>query len=196
MEDKFEQLKNTWKEAKKEQQPVDSAAMLRTVQKNHNASKRAHLGNVLILLITVLGLIAFFYFVAPMQETFSRVGIVLMVGGLIVRIIIELVSHRKAVQIDYSSNSSRSAKQAQEFYTYRKKIHGPITFVIIALYTIGFYSLTPEFSKYFSTFWMWMMDGSYLLIGVLLFLGIRKGVVREMRDLKRISDLQNSLNKS
>lgn len=196
MEDKFEQLKNTWKEARKEQPSIDSSAMLRTILKNHASSKRAHLMNVLILFITVLGLTAFFYFVAPMQETLSRVGIGLMVGGLIVRIIIELVSHQKARQIDYSTNSSLSAKQAQEFFAYRKKIHGPVTFIIVALYTIGFYSLTPEFSNYFSPLWMWIIDGSYLLIGVLLFLGIRKGIVREIRDLKRIGDLQNALNES
>ena len=69
-----------------------------------------------------------------------------------------------------------------------------MTFTIIALYTIGFYSLTPEFANYFDTFWMWMMDGSYLVIGVVLFLVIRKGVVQEMRDLRRINELQNTLN--
>lgn len=196
MEDKFEQLKNTWKEARKEQPSIDSSAMLRTILKHHASSRRAHVMNVLILGITVLGLTAFFYFVAPMQEPLSRVGIGLMVGGLIVRIIIELVSHQKARQMDYSTNSSLSAKQAQEFFAYRKKIHGPITFVIVTFYTVGFYSLTPEFSNYFSTFWMWMMDGSYLVIGIVLFLGIRKGILQEIRDLKRIRDLQNTLNES
>ena len=194
MEDHFEQLKTTWQEAQKEQQPGDSSDMLRTILKNHASSKRAHLMNVLILLITVLGLVAFFYFLAPMQETLSRVGIALMIGGLLVRIGIELLSHQKARQIDYSSSSSQSASQARAFFAYRKRIHGPVTFTIVALYTIGFYSLTPEFANYFDTFWMWMMDGSYLVIGGVLFMVIRKGVVREMRDLRRISELQNALN--
>ncbi len=193
MEDKFEELKNTWQEAKKGQQSVDSADMLQAILKNHNRSKRAHLGNVLVLSIVVVGLCAFFYFLAPLQDVMSRIGIGLMIGGLIIRIIIELVSHRKAKQIDYSVKSSESARQAHEFYDYRKKIHGPITITIIALYTIGFYSLSPEFSRYFTTFWMWMMDGSYVVIGLLLFLGIRRGVVQEMRDLKRISELQKGL---
>ena len=193
MEDQFEQFKNTWQEAKKEQPSVDSGKMLNTILKHHANSKRAHLMTLLILSFTALGLMAFFYFLAPMQETLSRIGIVLMIGGLIVRIVIEWVSHQKAARIDYSTDSSLSATQAQAFLGYRKKIHGPVTFTIVALYTIGFYLLTPEFSDHFSTFWMWMLDGSYLVIGVVLFLVIRQGVVREMKDLQRISDLQDAL---
>jgi len=196
MKDNFDQLKNSWQEVKKGQLSTDSTTMLQSILKHQAASKHTHLMNILILSITVIGLMAFFYFLAPMQETLSRVGIVLMIGGLLVRIIIELVSHRKAGQIDYSKNSSFSAKQTSDFFSYRKKIHGPVTFIIITLYTIGFYSLTPEFSNYFSTFWLWMMDGSYLIIGIILFLVIRKGVVQEMKDLQRINDLQSSLNQS
>lgn len=196
MEDKFDQLKDSWREAKKAQQPFDSNTMLQTILANHNKSRRFHIMNSLILGIVVLGLCAFFYFLAPMQETLSRIGIGLMIGGLIVRIVIELVSHQKASRIDYAAASGESAGQAREFYAYRKKIHGPFTISIIALYTIGFYSLTPEFSTYFSTFWMWMMDGSYLVIGVVLFVGIRKGVLEEMRDLERIIEIQKALSES
>ncbi|MEM9329439.1 MAG: hypothetical protein AAGA85_27510 [Bacteroidota bacterium] len=196
MKDPFEQLKSTWQEAKKEQTAADSSAMLQTILRHHGNSKRAHLMTILILSITALGLMAFFYYLAPLQTTLSRIGIGLMTGGLIVRIVIELVSHQKSIRIDYASNSNRSAKQAQAFYHYRKKIHGPVTLIIVALYTIGFYLLTPEFSNYFSTFWMWMIDGSYLVIGTVLFLGIRQGVVKEMQDLQRIYDLQDALNEA
>ncbi|HCX21192.1 MAG: hypothetical protein CMB80_15435 [Flammeovirgaceae bacterium] len=196
MEDNFDQLKDSWKAAKKEHSAPDSITMLKTVVENHNKSKKAHIWNAAILSSVVIGLLAFFYFLAPMQDTLSRIGIALMIGGLIVRIVIELISHQKASGINYAASSEESAGQAKDFYNYRKKIHGPVTAIIIALYTIGFYSLTPEFSRYFSTFWMWMMDGSYLVIGIILFVGIRKGVVQEMRDLKRINEIQSAINES
>jgi len=196
MEDNFDHLKNSWKAAKKAHQTTESRLMLQVVINNHNKSKRAHLMNSLILGFVVIGLAAFFYFLAPMQETLSRTGIGLMIGGLIVRIIIELVSHQKARGINYGATSTESTIQAQKFYTYRKKIHGPITISIIALYTMGFYALTPEFSRYFSTYWMWMIDGSYLVIGTVLFFVIRKGVVQEMRDLGRITEIQHSMSES
>ncbi|WP_258100809.1 hypothetical protein [Marinoscillum pacificum] len=196
MEDNFDQLKNSWKAAKQEHPTPSKPDMLQTVKANYSKSKTAHIWNAIILGLVFIGLAAFFYFVAPMQEILSRIGIGLMIGGLIVRIIIELVSHQKANNIDYAAASNESAEQARNFYAYRKKIHGPVTITIIALYTIGFYALTPEFSKYFSTFWMWMMDGSYLVIGVVLFVIIRRGVVQEMRDLKQITELQNSLSEA
>lgn len=194
MEDKFDQLKNSWKEAKEGQSSVgNSSDMLKVARENHNKSKKAQIGNVIVLSLVVIGLCAFFYFLAPLQETLSRIGIGLMIGGLLVRIIIELVSYQKASKIDYSSSSTDTMQQAQTFYNYRKRIHGPVTITIIALYTIVFYALTPEFSKYFDTFWMWMIDGSYVIIAIILFLGIRKGVVQEMKDLKQINELQQSL---
>lgn len=194
MEDKFAQLQNSWNEAKKANPSAPNAEnVLKIASKKHADSKKAHLMNVLTLVMVVLGLSAFFYLLAPMQDTLSRVGIGLMIGGLIIRIIIELISHRKAQSIDYSTSSKNSTHQALAFYNYRKKIHGPVTLTIIGLYTIGFYALTPEFSRYFSTFWMWMMDGSYVIIMVILFIIIRKGVVREMRDLAKIKDLELGL---
>ena len=194
MEDKFDQLKNSWKEAKEGQSNTgNSSDMLKVARENHSKSKKAQIGNVIVLSLVVIGLCAFFYFLAPLQETLSRIGIGLMIGGLLVRIIIELVSYQKASKIDYSSSSTDTTQQAQTFYNYRKRIHGPVTITIIALYTIGFYALTPEFSKYFDTFWMWMIDGSYVIIAIILFVGIRKGVVQEMKDLKQINELQQSL---
>lgn len=190
MTDPFDQLKTSWKEVQRGLQPADSSAMLQLVKDNYNKSKQAHIWNASILIVVVIGLAAFFYFVAPMQELLSRIGIGLMVGGLIIRIIIELISHRKASRIDYAATSKRSTNQTQEFYTYRKRIHGPVTLSIIALYSIGFYVLTPEFSLYLPTFWLWVMDIGYLFIGLVLFWVIRKGVVAEMNYWKQLTNLQ------
>lgn len=196
MKDNFDELKKSWESAKKDHPTSTREQMLETVLKNHDRSQKAHIGNGSILSVVVIGLVAFFYYLAPLQETLSRVGIGLMIGGLIVRVIIEVISYRKAGRINYSATSGESVEQARSFYLYRKEIHGPVTISIVVFYTIGFYVLTPEFSDHFSTFWMWMMDGSYLVIGIVLFLGIRKGVVQEMRDLQRITEIQDSMNES
>jgi len=170
--------------------------MLQVVLNNQDASKRAHFLNAFFLSLLAIGLCLFFYFLAPLQDTLSKVGIELMIGGIIVRIVIEMVSHKKASSIDFSNNSSLSAQQAKAFLAYRNRIHGPVTIIIVCLYTIGFYMLTPEFSRYFSTFWMWMMDGSYLIVGLIPFLLIRKGVQKELRMLEQINDLLGELEES
>ena len=196
MEDNFNELKENWKSAKEGHQSTNQEQMLQTVLSNRDKSKKAHIGNSLVLIFVVLGLVAFFYYLAPMQEALSRVGIALMIGGLLLRIIIEFISYQKGNRVDYAAASEQSVEQARQFYTYRKRIHGPVTIGIIALYSVGFYALTPEFSKYFSSFWMWMMDGSYLVIGFTLFIMLRKGVLQEMRDLQRITTIHESMQES
>lgn len=196
MQDKFDQLKNAWQEAKQSQPSANSEDMLATIKNNHRLSRSSHLGNVLVLTATLLGLIAFFYYLAPMEDTLSRTGIALMLGGLLLRILIELVSHSKSSQLDYGLESNRSVKQAEDFYSYRQKIHGPVTIIIVCLYTVGFYALSPEFSRYLSATWLWIFNLSYIPIGVVLFFVIRKGIVREMNSLRQLIDLQRSMSES
>lgn len=194
MNSPFEDLKQSWNEARQTRSSDrDGDAMLRLILKNKGAALRAHVWNAGTLAILAIGLSLFFYYLAPLQDTLSRAGIVLMIGGVLVRIGIEVASHRKARSIDFTHSSNLSAKQAKDFLSYRRRIHGPITFTIIALYTIGFYALTPEFSRHFSTFWMIMMDGSYLVAGLIPFLLVRKGVQQELQRLREIKDLLEEL---
>lgn len=192
--DNFESLKSAWKGSKREaQSDMNAIDMQRLVMQNHNHSKQFHLGNVAVLTVVCIGISLFFYFLAPMQETISRVGIVLMVGGLIVRIVIELVSHRKADSIEFNVDTKTTALQASKFYAWRKRIHGPVTIIIVLLYSLGFYLLTPEFLDYLPQFWVIVMDIGYVVIAVVLTLVINTGIKKEMAALKEIMEIRAQL---
>lgn len=189
----FENVKEAWKDSKKKHPSTSNADdIFKKAKRNYKGARKQHLLNILILALTCVGLTAFFYFVAPLQEMLSRVGIALMIGGLIIRILIETHSYQKAHSINYNVTLLQSANQATSFYQWRKTIHGPVTFTIVALYTIGFYILTPEFSRYLSLPWVIAMDTSYLVLAVVLFFQIRKGVVKEMEHLKVLIDIQDN----
>ncbi|UII33849.1 hypothetical protein LVD17_08480 [Fulvivirga ulvae] len=192
--DNFESLKSVWKDGKQDA-PTGMAAidMQRLVMQNHSKSKKFHMGNVAILTVVCAGISLFFYFVAPMQEVISRLGIVLMVGGLIVRIIIELVSHRKADQIEFNADTKTTAFQASKFYAWRKRIHGPITITIVLLYSLGFYLLTPEFLAYLPKFWVIVMDIGYVVMAAVLTIVINTGINKEMAALKEITEIRTQL---
>lgn len=192
--DSFESLKSAWKDSKQDASADMTAIdMQRLAIQNHNKSKKFHLGNVAILTLVCIGIGLFFYFVAPMQEIISRLGIVLMVGGLIVRIIIELISHRKADQIEFNVDTKTTALQASKFYAWRKRIHGPVTITIVLLYSLGFYLLTPEFLDHLPKFWVIVMDIGYVGIAVVLTLIISTGIKKEMAALREIMDVRSKL---
>jgi hypothetical protein len=59
-------------------------------------------------------------------------------------------------------------------------MNGPVTVSIVILYSIGFYLLTPEFSLYFSTSMMVLIDLSYIIAAVIFISSIMKAVKKEM----------------
>ncbi|MBL6446155.1 hypothetical protein JMN32_07540 [Fulvivirga sp. 29W222] len=192
--DNFESLQSAWKDSKQDAHAGMTAKdMQHFAMQNHSKSKKFHLGNVAILALVCIGISLFFYFIAPMQEAISRLGIVLMVGGLVVRIVIELVSHRKADQIEFNVDTKTTALQASKFYNWRKRIHGPVTVTIVSLYSLGFYLLTPEFLDYIPKFWVVIMDIGYVIIAVILTIVIYTGIKKEMAALREIKDIRSEL---
>ncbi|MTI21465.1 hypothetical protein E1176_10590 [Fulvivirga sp. RKSG066] len=193
----MEDLKNIWQKGRQHisaSKPADE--MLKDAQKLARKNKMAHLGNALILCAVVVMLLLFFTYLAPFENRLSHAGVLLMVGGLVVRITIEIVSMIKLGKLDLTLEPKTSMDQALKFYNFRKLIHGPFTYIIIALYTIGFYMLTPEWSLYFSTWTMLLIDGSYVIIAIILIWQIRKGVIEEMNNYKKLAGIYNDMQES
>lgn len=190
MSDPLDQLKNDWNEAKStSKQGATASEIIVSAQKKMKSVTYSHYGNILVLTLTLIMISAFFYYITPFQDLLSKIGVALMVGGLAIRIFIELYSAGRSKQIDLSETTSNMNSASLAFYQYRKRIHGPVTITILAAYSIGFYMLSPEFSKYFTTTQMILMDGSYVVIAVVLIYVIRKGISDEMRQLKEVTEL-------
>ena len=152
-----------------------------------------HYGNIAILTLTLLVISLFFYYIMSFQKWTSIVGAMLMMGGLALRIIIEIVSSYQSKRIELLQDVSQTTEAAIAFYTFRKKIHGPVTITIVALYMIGFYLLTPEFSEYFSFNILLLMDVSFLIGAIILIWLIRKGIKKEMEQLLGLTYLNEQL---
>ena len=116
-----------------------------------------------------------------------------MISGLVFRIFIEVISIYKARQINNLDNTLKTTENTINFHQFRKTIHIVIAPIIIVLYTIGFYMITPEFSLYIEYWNLVLIDISYLIIGIILFIVIRKGVKKEMQKLTDIMELKNDI---
>ncbi|HET9054650.1 MAG TPA: hypothetical protein VFM90_10775 [Cyclobacteriaceae bacterium] len=185
-----------WQQVKAKNQT--SVAPNLTEVKNQAAAKKksalwAHYGNAGVLTLTVLMLIFYFYYLYNFQDVLSNLGINLMIGGLIIRILIELYSAFRSRTINVSDTAAQSLQSSDAFHEFRKRIHGPVTIIIFALYFVGFYMLTPEFSRYISFTWMVIMDVGALVVAAILILFIRKGIRQELKDLEKMVELQRSL---
>ncbi|WP_298313173.1 hypothetical protein [uncultured Aquimarina sp.] len=195
MNNEFETLQNQWKKDKGniESASNDAEEIFSSIKKKKSWSTRFHYGNILVLSIVLIGIIAFFYFVAPVKELLSRVGVGLMVGGLLIRIIIEVISVSKAKKINMVNDALQTTNDTITFYNFRKTIHGPVTIGIIGLYTIGFYMITPEFSLYFETWQMILIDVSYIIGAIIPFLAVRKNIKKEIKILLEIIQLKKKM---
>ncbi|WP_299261153.1 hypothetical protein [uncultured Aquimarina sp.] len=195
MNNEFEALQNQWQKDKSgiESAPYDMEDLFSSIRKKKSWSTRFHYGNILVLSIVLIGIITFFYFVAPVQELLSRVGVGLMVGGLLVRIIIEIISVSKAKKINMLDDALQTTNDTISFYNFRKTIHGPVTIGIIALYTIGFYIITPEFSLYFETWQIILIDVSYIIGAIIPFVAVRKNIKKEIKILLEIIELKKKM---
>ena len=195
MTNQDDDLKDLWRSAK-ESVPKDSAdinSVIGLAETKKSNTVRFQIINILILTATMVVIAAFFRYVAPLRELLSHIGITLMIGGLAARITIELYSIYLSSKVDLSETALKTTDQVFRFYRFRKVIHSPVTITIVALYTIGFYLLTPEFSRYFSLPMMALIDGSYVVGAIVLIWQIRKGIRKEMLDLKDIHDIQTNL---
>ena len=195
MNSEFNKLQSGWESNKKEMNLSNDGldVMYLKIREKEKENYFFYYGTIAILLTTLIVISLFFYYLAPVKETLSRIGVALMISGLMFRIIVEMISIYKAKQINNIDNILKTTENSFNFHAFRKTIHQIIAPIIIVLYTIGFYIITPEFSLYIKFWNLVLMDVSYVIIAIILFLIIRKGVHKEMQKLTDILDLKKDI---
>ncbi len=195
MSSDFKELQSKWENNKNSlaTSTTNFDGLYAKIKRKEKENYFFYYGTIIILSITLIVISLFFYYVAPVKEMLSRIGAGLMVIGLIFRIFIEIISIYKAKQINKLDNTLKTVENSINFHQFRKTIHQVIAPIIIALYTIGFYMITPEFSLYMKFWNIVLMDISYIIIGIILFVLIRKGVKKEMEKLTDIMKLKKEI---
>ncbi|MGB3851886.1 MAG: hypothetical protein WA958_18095 [Tunicatimonas sp.] len=190
------ELHQLWQQAKQTHRAAlpDATSLINRAKAHQRHTRNFHFGNMAVLSATVAGLLVFFRYVAPLQTTLSHLGIGLMIGGLLLRILIEGYSVVRSARINLSANAQQATSDALTFLRFRKVVHGWVTIAIVLLYSLGFYLLTPEFSQYFSLPWMILIDGSYLVGAAVLIILIRRGIKREMTALAELVAIKQDMN--
>ncbi|QKX06671.1 hypothetical protein HN014_17700 [Aquimarina sp. TRL1] len=191
----FEELQNSWESSKKEITSSDDSLnnLYASIKKKEKENFFFYYGTISILTITLIVISLFFYYVAPVKELLSKIGASLMIIGLLFRILVEVISIYKAKQINSLDKTLQQTENSIVFHQFRKTIHQVVAPVIIVLYTLGFYMITPEFSRYISFWNLVFIDVSYVIMGSILFVLIRRGVKKEMKIIEEIIALKNEI---
>lgn len=195
MNNDFKNLQTKWENNKSsiEVPATNLDSLYKKIKRKEKENYFFYYGTISILLITLIVISLFFYYLAPVKEVLSKIGVGFMILGLVFRIGIEVISIYKARRINVLDNSLKTANNSIKFHRFRKTIHQVIAPIIIALYTIGFFMITPEFSVYMELWNIILIDISYVVIGVILFIVIKKGVTKEMQKLSDIVQLKNEI---
>ncbi len=181
----FEELVSNWKN-QPEIQPTDKGfqEVLNRLQKIKNKQR---ITNV-ILGVTAVILVIFFFFISGFSNQQVILGISVMIGSLLVRISLEVLSIRKLRKMNALSSSTDFRKDLIKYYKERKWVHFLWTPLLILAYVIGFLILLPLFKANLSSgFYTYILVSG---IASLIFLSvfIAKHILGEIGNLKRLNE--------
>ena len=190
MNTELDDLKALWAESKQQKTlPSNMEEIILLSQKKMRSTVQSQWATVIILTLTLLGISAFFKYVAGFQQTLSFIGVGLMTGGLVIRILLEMISIYRSKQIGLAQSALQSNLDLLSYGRFRNLMNGPVTITILILYSIGFYMLSPEFGLYFSPLMMGLLNLSYVPAALIFTWFIRKAIQKErmlMEDILRI----------
>ncbi|WP_299626191.1 hypothetical protein [uncultured Tenacibaculum sp.] len=142
--------------------------------------------NITIMSLTVIVLIVYAFYYAFHQWNTFNLGLILMIGSLTFRILLEFFSlYRKEKQL-ISMPQKLYYAYLKKYYKTRLLVNYIVTPICVAVYIFGFYLLLPYFKQKFSSaFYNYILISGILSLAVVIVI-IIKGIVKEHRFLKQL----------
>lgn len=181
----FEDLKSQWENQPELETPNNGSKLI--IKKISFVKRKQLIANI-VLGITSIILVGFFIYIKAYKNVVVAAALVLMIGSLITRIIIENMSSLKLKSIDVTVDAATFKEKMIDYYKRRIKIHYVITPIIAALYIIGFILLLPFFKEELSSGFYMYIKVSSVVIFIVLTIFIRKQVLKEIKTLKELSN--------
>lgn len=179
----FEDLKSQWENQSEYKAPKNGARLI--VEKVGLLKRKQRITNV-VLGITALVLIAFFFYIMAYNNTTATMALLLMVSVLFIRIIIERLSIKKLKEINVTDDSASYKLKIIDYYKKRIKVHYVITPIMFLLYILGFSILLPFFKAGVSSWFYTYILVSGIVFFIVIGLYVRKEIKKEISLLKEL----------
>lgn len=181
--DNFEELQSNWKN-----QPEIEATEkgFQSLLNGLSAIKNKQRITYLVLGSTIIILIGFFFYIAGYSNQQVVLGITFMIGSLLIRILLEVLSIRNLNKMNMVSQQTDFRNDLLAYYKNRKLVHFLWTPIIITCYVIGFIILLPLFKANLSAgFYTYIIISSIVLL-IFFSVFIAKQIRNEIKELKRL----------
>lgn len=168
----FNQIQELWNSQSAMSSSVRADEIIQKAENHLKKIKRDHIITIAILVVVVTVLVAYVAWLNFSRWNLFTTGLSLMIGMLVWRIILELVSAKRFSGIKPDGSFSEYSEKITAFYTWRKKVHLVLTPFIYLSYIAGFVMLLPALKANLTTgmFWFCAISGSGFLIGFGVFL--------------------------
>jgi len=174
----FEKLKSKWNAQTEQPAPIEGANSI--IKKVAGIKAKQKITNI-VLGTTMAILIGFAFYISAFNTTKAIVALLLMVGILLVRIVVEMASISKLNQLNPAQDSENYKSKLIKYYEKRKKVHFILTPLLIIIYCVGFVMLMPYFKSSLSAgFYTYIQISSVILLFVLgsfIYYQIKKELV-------------------
>jgi len=179
----FEDLKSQWGKQSKQDIPNNGAKLI--AKKMNGVKTKQKITNV-ILVVTILILIGFFFYIEAYNVGLVSFALGLMITSLLIRVFIEYFSIKKLNTIDVTMSSSVYSEQLISYYKRRLQTHYIATPIIILAYSVGFIILLPFFKEYLSQgFYYYILISAVIVLFLMVFF-ISKQIKKELSILKEM----------
>lgn len=168
----FNKIQEIWNSQPDAKTSVLAGDIIQKAETHLKNIKRSYIGTTVILSITVGVLIAYFLWISFYGWSLFTIGISLMIGMLVWRIALELISIKRFSGIKPDGAFITYSERITTYHIWRKKVHLILTPIIYLSYIAGFIFLLPAFKANLSTgmFWYCSISGSGFLIGFGIYL--------------------------
>ncbi|WP_430410816.1 hypothetical protein [Kordia sp.] len=182
----FKDIENTW-----QQHTTSEATTLpdfEPAKQQLNYLRKKQQLTQLILGSTIAILIAFFFYIAAYKYSGPLIGMSLLIGVVLVRVFIEIRSQQKLKKINVLLSFVAFKAQLIAYYKKRKTLAFRIIPALLIIYNIGFAIMTYYFYQYLSRGFFYYIVISYIVSFIILFIFIRKQVLKELQILKTLQE--------
>ena len=157
------------------------------VIESSNVLRNKQMIGQIVLGITVLILLGFFFYISAYKNNTVFLGLGIMIGSLVLRIGIEFFTVIKKSNLPADKDMKSFTHELIRFYKGRRYLHFLVTPLLFASYIFGFILLLPSFKQALSPgFYTYIFISSWLIflaLAILIGYQIRKELIL-LKDLK------------
>lgn len=180
----FKDIQNTW------QQQSETTALpdFKPAQQKLKQLRKKQRISQLILGITGIILIAFFFYISAYKYNGTLLGMSLLISVIVIRVFIEIKSQQQLKKINILLTLEDFKAQLITYYKKRKTLAFKIIPLLLIIYNIGVGIMMYYFYQYLSRGFFYYIVISYLVSFIILFYFIRKEVLNELSILKTLQE--------